>query len=563
MYCASCGKELKDGDRFCSACGAPATGSGGPATGSGEPAAGSGEPARAFGAAVSENGARGSLDAAEADGGQLRKKPSPLMIAVLALVLVAVVALVAVLVTQQAARNEQVAGQVSQAGSPTSGASSEASPVLASGASSEASSALTEEERAIASLDGWWESVHHENGYRAAFGNVHDGVIDWYNSNDAGTEVAYSSTARITKAERFAENGAEGWRFFTDTSPDESWAYYEVDGNENELPIYKVAFGYGVVDQENYNIYSVERYGMARIADDSPAGSSALFAQAQALAEERSAQSAAAQSGDGAQGGAESSGQAKDDGADGFDQAKAEAEARASAEAAGKTVLEGTVFIGMEGDWAQMEGLQRAPNPGSSFTYVGLILDEPATVSARNADGGTVREKPYVERSGVYVLLGSDYNSDVVDRWAPYDGQRASVAFSDFESFSDSLGVLFAFRGSGERIAPLAESDAAAAAAVSASGGDFVLADSSTRSYSRSELEALDNHSLFLARNEIFARHGCGFRTPELRDRFGSMSWYSEDIPAGTYGTEMLNDVERSNVELMKAIETERNSPYL
>ena len=292
-----------------------------------------------------------------------------------------------------------------------------------------------------------------------------------------------------------------------------------------------------------------------------------------------------------------------------FDRAKAEAEARAAAEAAGKTVLTGTVFIGTEEDWAAREGLSRAPNPGSSITFAGLVLDEPATVSAQHL-GGQV-----VERSGPFVLLGSSSQADVMARWTPYEGQRVTVALSDIWAFSDSLGALFAFRGDGERIAPLTEADvvgaadaggaagsgtgaadspggnAAAATGVATGdrplngsrfisldsssssaegagaapneGGDYVLADSSTRRYTRAELEALDVHTLFLARNEVFARHGCGFKSQELRDWFGSKPWYSETIPAGTYGADLLNDIETDNVNAMKAIEESRNSPYL
>ena len=38
-----------------------------------------------------------------------------------------------------------------------------------------------------------------------------------------------------------------------------------------------------------------------------------------------------------------------------------------------------------------------------------------------------------------------------------------TVALSDIWAFSDTLGVLFAFRGTGERIAPLTEADVAGA----------------------------------------------------------------------------------------------------
>lgn len=472
----------------------------------------------------------------EQGGKRSRKKLSSLMIIALVLVLLAGAALAAVLIVQQANQGETTMEQ----GQPTQ-QEQEVEP----SASSEP--ALSPEESAIKALDGWWESQWHKPPYLPAYGHVHDGVIDWYRADTSGTagatSVGYSSTVNIVRAERFDENGTQGWRFFTNTSSNDSWAYYQADGDPDELPIYMVTDGYGVITESHTD--HPTRFGMGRVTDDfnweRSLGTRELFEQAKQLAATR---------GDSA---------SSDASAPAFDQAKAEAEARAAAEAAGKTVLSGTVFVGKETDWAEKEGLQRAPNPGDPNVIAGLILDEPATVNARNADGATRNERPYVERSGTYVM----FNGTETDFWRPYDGQHVTVAFSDFGAFSDSLGALFAFGGTGERIAPLAATDAVSNAADGSSDGDFVLADSSTRRYTRSELEALDNHALFLARNEIFARHGCGFATPELRERFGSMSWYRETIPARSYGTEILNDVERDNVELMRAIEQERNSPYL
>ena len=92
----------------------------------------------------------------------------------------------------------------------------------------------------------------------------------------------------------------------------------------------------------------------------------------------------------------------------------------------------------------------------------------------------------------------------------------------------------------------------------------YVLADSATKKYTERALKKFDNHTLFLARNEIFARHGCGFENAELKRYFGSKTWYKMTKPYGTYsGTEMLNDIERHNALKMRKIERARNSPYL
>ena len=94
---------------------------------------------------------------------------------------------------------------------------------------------------------------------------------------------------------------------------------------------------------------------------------------------------------------------------------------------------------------------------------------------------------------------------------------------------------------------------------------DYVLADSASRYYSGSELEELSLWELYLARNEIFARHGRGFKNQDLVDYFATRSWYRQLYTPEEFDAlaSPLNDCERKNVEAMHAVEEERNSPYL
>ena len=95
------------------------------------------------------------------------------------------------------------------------------------------------------------------------------------------------------------------------------------------------------------------------------------------------------------------------------------------------------------------------------------------------------------------------------------------------------------------------------------SPGDYVLSDSGTKAYSRAELEALSTHDLFIARNEIYARHGRIFQNQELRDYFEAKRWYRAIVQPDDFNDSVLNDAERANANLMLEIEKERNSPYL
>lgn len=91
----------------------------------------------------------------------------------------------------------------------------------------------------------------------------------------------------------------------------------------------------------------------------------------------------------------------------------------------------------------------------------------------------------------------------------------------------------------------------------------YILPNSNSKTYSRAELEKLDNHTLFLARNEIYARHNRKFVSMELQTYFAQKSWYSPSIEPGDFQDSWLNDAERANANTMLEIEKSRNSPYL
>lgn len=92
----------------------------------------------------------------------------------------------------------------------------------------------------------------------------------------------------------------------------------------------------------------------------------------------------------------------------------------------------------------------------------------------------------------------------------------------------------------------------------------YVLPGSDSRYYSASELNDLSNYELYLARNEIFARHGREFKNQDLRDYFGSMSWYAPRYSGEEFDAmDLLNDYEKKNADTMLSIEQKRGSSYL
>lgn len=100
----------------------------------------------------------------------------------------------------------------------------------------------------------------------------------------------------------------------------------------------------------------------------------------------------------------------------------------------------------------------------------------------------------------------------------------------------------------------------------SVSSQDYVLPGSASKYYSRSELEKMSLWELYLARNEIFARHGRGFKNQDLTDYFATKRWYTQTYTPEEFdaiSSSQLNDYELKNVQTMYEIEQSRNSPYL
>ena len=92
-----------------------------------------------------------------------------------------------------------------------------------------------------------------------------------------------------------------------------------------------------------------------------------------------------------------------------------------------------------------------------------------------------------------------------------------------------------------------------------ADASEYVLPESNVRAYDASELESLSDHDLFLARNEIYARHGYVFEAGELSEYFSSKSWYH---PTDVFNEGDISEIERQNVSTILALEHERGSQY-
>ena len=76
------------------------------------------------------------------------------------------------------------------------------------------------------------------------------------------------------------------------------------------------------------------------------------------------------------------------------------------------------------------------------------------------------------------------------------------------------------------------------------------------------EICEMTSADLRLLRNEIFARHGYIFKSPELIDFFTKFGWYQPNL---TYDqiNKVLTEIDRYNISLIKSVEREKVEPDL
>lgn len=90
--------------------------------------------------------------------------------------------------------------------------------------------------------------------------------------------------------------------------------------------------------------------------------------------------------------------------------------------------------------------------------------------------------------------------------------------------------------------------------------GQYILPDSNSEYLTEEILisRGLTKEQLGLARNEIFARHGRMFDTPEIQQYFDSRSWYAPRYAPAEFdamGDGIFNEYEKYNMESIKALE--------
>ena len=88
----------------------------------------------------------------------------------------------------------------------------------------------------------------------------------------------------------------------------------------------------------------------------------------------------------------------------------------------------------------------------------------------------------------------------------------------------------------------------------------YILPNSSNKLITTNDLILLSAEELRIARNEIFARHGRKFSDQALQAYFDSQEWYTGIYEPNQFSEDMLNDIEKQNIQIIKEFESKVNN---
>ncbi len=69
------------------------------------------------------------------------------------------------------------------------------------------------------------------------------------------------------------------------------------------------------------------------------------------------------------------------------------------------------------------------------------------------------------------------------------------------------------------------------------------------------DISWMGKDDLRIARNEIYARHGRKFDSADLKERFGTCSWYNGTVDADKFDYSVFSEVEKKNLKLIEEME--------
>lgn len=180
------------------------------------------------------------------------------------------------------------------------------------------------------------------------------------------------------------------------------------------------------------------------------------------------------------------------------------------------------------------------------------------TVSEKDSDNATVSDVVSNGGGAYQLTIESAGSADATD-------PRSATISPAGDSFTwDSVGFTYTPPAKQESTTTVEKTVIVTPQVYPLGQADYILPGSDSIHYSTSDISGLSDWELYIARNEIYARHGRGFKNQDLASYFSSKPWYTRLYSPEEFDSKVtLNNCERSNAEMILAYEKSIGSQYI
>lgn len=215
---------------------------------------------------------------------------------------------------------------------------------------------------------------------------------------------------------------------------------------------------------------------------------------------------------------------------------------------------------------------------GSVFTWQEISVILPDTwqgkyVMEETEDGFFIYQKAsYEVLEGMgylcgFVRLREWMNSGMGETLLAYTDEGTLYYMmqpTDFPCVTEEGPCAKEYQDMAEQVEAVADSVKIDAAGIHFDMEQYVIPVSSSTLLTEDTLLNMSDNELWIARNEIYARHGRGFTNWYLQSWFDSCSWYEKTKEAEEFDDAVLSRTEKDNLEMIKAAEENyaKEHPY-
>lgn len=208
---------------------------------------------------------------------------------------------------------------------------------------------------------------------------------------------------------------------------------------------------------------------------------------------------------------------------------------------------------------------------GEAYTYQDMTITIPASWEGKfiikenenGEDGFSIMQKSsYEKEEGMGFLFGFYKSNDMVDEstGAEQLAYTDDCAYyvqepTDVTCWYEDETIVEEYSEMMKAKKTVAESLVIEAENVRYDAKEYVLPMSYCKLIPEYYLENLGSDMIWIARNEIYARHGRIFDNVFLSNYFASCSWYEGTVAADAFDENVLSQVEKGNLEIIKAQE--------